>query len=236
MHNAIFLCIPLLFMAGSLKSLTTETDAYTFEIDGSTNLSDAGLFHYYADSLIITNASIKSILIELLNKDEKLVKCNNEPFMNTSINLKFKNKLMNDSLDRKDKNYSLYRKTILDQLSKSYGFKIVNELKAQEVWELCLTDSVLLAKSESVPDSIYSNRINIYAGEVRSTNVSMWQLSKTLSQVCNKHIVNKTGTKKKYALKLQTNDFDALQKQISTEYGLSLKQATKELEFTTIEF
>jgi membrane protease YdiL (CAAX protease family) len=234
MHNAIIFCIPLLFMAGSFKDLTTETDAYTLEIDGSTNLIDAGLFYYYADSLVITNASLKSILTELLNKDEKLVKCNNEPFMNASINLKIKNKQQDDTLHRKDINYQLHRKNILDQLSKSYGFKMVNELKAQEVWELCLVDSGLLAKC--VSDSIHGTRMAIIAGEVQSTNISLWQLSKTLSQVSNKHIVNKTGTKKKYAIKLQTNDFEALQEQLVTEYGLALKPTTKELEFTTIEF
>ena len=234
MHNAIFICIPLLFMAGSLKNLTAETKEYTLEIDGSTSQSDAGLIHYYADSVIITNVSIKSILTELLNKDEMLIKCNNESFMNTSINLKFMNKLMIDSINRKDINYSLYRKNILDQLSKLYGFKIVNELKVQEVWELCLTDSVLLAKSES--DSINSNRINVNAREVSSSNTSLWHLSKGLSQACNKYIVNKTGTKKKYALKLQTSDFEGLQKQLSAEYGLALQQTTKELEITTIEF
>jgi hypothetical protein len=234
MHNAIIFCIPLLFMAGSLKNLTAETDAYTFEIDGSTSLSGPGLFHYYADSVIIKNASIKSILIEILNKDEMLIKLNNDPFMNTSINLKIKNKQLSDTLHRKDINYQLHRKNILDQLSKSYGFKIVNEFKNQDVWELCLVDSALLAKS--VTDSIKSNRIDGLAGEITSTNTSMWHLSKSLSQSCNKYIVDKTGTKKKYALKLRTNDFDALQEQLVTEYGLTLKKSEKEIEYTTIEF
>jgi membrane protease YdiL (CAAX protease family) len=235
MHNAIIFCIPLLFMAGSLKNLTAETDAYTFEINGSTNLSDAGLFQYYADSVIISNSSIKSILIELFDKDELFIfKGSNEPFMNASINLKIKNKQLSDTLHRKDINYQMHRKNILNELSKSYGFKIVNEYKNQDVWELCLVDSGLLAKF--VTDSIKSNRIDAFAGEISSSNTSLWQLSKALSKACNKHIVNKTGTKKKYALKLQTNDFEALQKQLSTEYGLSLKQATKEIDFTTIEF
>lgn len=233
MHNAIFACIPLLFM-GSASQICIDSKDYSMEIVKSETMPVRSFIRYYADSVIMNQASIKSILTEVLNKDESLIKYNNEPFMNTLINLKIKNKHLNDTLHRKDINYQLHRKNILDQLSKSYGFKIVNEFKNQDVWELCLIDSALLEKY--VTDSIKSNRIDAFAGEITSTNTGMWHLSKALSQACNKHIVNKTGTKKKYVLKLQTNDFEALQKQLSAEYGLTLKQATKEVEFTTIEF
>lgn len=234
MHNAIFLCIPLLFMAGSFKKLTAETNDYTLEIDRSTSQSEAGLLYYYADSVIVTNTRIRLILTELLNKEEMLIKCNNESFMNTSVNLKFVNKLKSDTLNRKDINYQLHRRNILDQLSKLYGFKIVNELKVQEVCELCCIDSVLLAKN--VADSIHSNRINIITEGVKSSNTSMWHLAKALTQTCNKFVVNKTGTKLKYAVNLKTTDFEALQKQLNAEYGLALTKSEKELEFTTIEF
>jgi len=234
MHNTIFLCIPLLFM-GSASQISIDTKAYSMEIVKSETMPVRSFITYYPDSVIMNQVSIKSILIELFDKDELFIfKGSNEPFMNASINLKIKNKQLSDTLHRKDINYQMHRKNILNELSKSYGFKIVNEYKNQDVWELCLVDSGLLAKF--VTDSIKSNRIDAFAGEISSSNTSLWQLSKALSKACNKHIVNKTGTKKKYALKLQTNDFEALQKQLSTEYGLSLKQATKEIDFTTIEF
>ncbi len=235
MHNTIFLCIPLLFL-GSASQISIDTKAYSMEIDKSETMPVRSFITYYRDSVIINQVSIKSILTEVLNKDEPLFKNSNEAFMNTLINLKYKKKVTGNSQTLKDIDYPSVRKNILDELSKSYGFKIVNELKIQEVWELCLTDSVLLAKNESASDSIYSNRINIYAGEVSSKNTSMWHLAKGLTEACKKYIVNKTGTKKKYGLKLQTNDFEALQIQLSSEYGLTLKPTTKELEFTTIEF
>jgi len=233
MHNAIFLCIPLLFM-GSASQISIDTKAYSMEIVKSETMPVRSFITYYPDSVIMNQASIKSILTEVLNKDEPLFKNSNEAFMNTLINLKYKKKETGNSPTSKDIDYPSVRKNILAELSKSYGFKIISENKMQDVWELCLVDSALLAKY--VTDSIKSNRIDAFAGEVSSTNTSMWHLAKALSKACSKIIVNKTGMKQKYALKLQTTDFEALQKQLTTEYGLSLKQATKELEFTTIEF
>ena len=106
-------------------------------------------------------------------------------------------------------------------------------MKAQEIWELSCIDSALLAKNVS-SDSIY--RIKISTGEINTSNTSMWHLAKTLSQACHKIIVNKTGTKQIYDIKLQTNDFESLQKQLSAEYGLTLKKSENEIEYTTIEF
>jgi membrane protease YdiL (CAAX protease family) len=234
MHNAIFLCIPLLFISGSMDNIKVETKAYSMEMGKSNSVPNTSFFRYFNDSVIFNHVSIKTILAEVLNKDEMLIKSNNESFMNIFIDLKFKRKHLEETAAGKDIDYQFLRKSILDELSKTCGFKIKSELITQEVWELSIVDSTLLAKC--VTDSIKSNRIDGLAGEVSSTNTSMWHLSKALSRACNKRIVNKTGTKRKYALKLQTNNFEALQKQLTTEYGLSLTKAEQETEYINIEF
>ncbi len=233
LHNVIFVCIPLLYMS-SASNVSIDTKECTMEVVRSSNMPVISYISFYHDSVIINEASVRYILAEVLNKDEMLIKSNNELFMNNKINLKYKNKLLNHSPNPREIDYPLLRKNLLNELSKSFGFRVKNEILTQETWELCLVDSGLLAKS--VSDSIKSNRIDAFAGEISSSNTSLWHLSKALSKACNKYIMDKTGTKKKYALKLKTNDFDALQKQLNNEYGLTLKPTTKELEFTTIEF
>ena len=233
LHNAIFLCIPLLFMSESQNKIKAETKTYSMEIGKSDKLPNASVIHYFNDSVIINHTSIKTILAEVLNKDEMLIKSNNESYMNLFIDLKFKRKQTEKTLDSKKIDYQFLRINIRDQLSKTCGFKIKNEMKAQEIWELCCIDSALLAKFVS-SDSIY--RIKISTGEINTSNTSMWHLAKYLSQVCHKIIVNKTGTKQIYDIKLQTNDFESLQKQLSAEYGLTLKKSENEIEYTTIEF
>jgi membrane protease YdiL (CAAX protease family) len=233
LHNVIFAFIPLLYQS-SASNICIDTKECTMEIVKSNNLPVISYISFYHDSVIINEASVKYILAEVLNKDYMLIKSNDELFMNTKINLKYKNKHINHSQNQKDIDYPLLRKNLLNELTKAFGFRIKNELIKQEDWDLCMVDSTLLAKY--VSDSIKSNRIDVLAGEISSSNTSMWHLSKALSQACNKRIVDKTGTKKKYAIELQTDDFEALQKQLRAEYGLSLKKSEKEIEYTTIEF
>jgi len=233
-HNAIFFCIPILFMSGSLKDLAVETDSYKFSIEEPSTPSDPSVMRYFNDSIVITNSSIKSILAEMLVKEDIQIKCSNALFMNASVNLKFVSKLKSDSLASKNEKYYILRKGILNQLSKSYGFKAVHELKNQEIWELHLIDADLLDKSQS--DSIFNNRIKVTPGEISWASTSMWHMTKTLTGAYDKFFVNKTGTKKKYAIKLQTKDFNVLKEQLSKEYGLKLIKSEKQIEFTTIEF
>jgi membrane protease YdiL (CAAX protease family) len=234
LHNSIFLCIPLLFMGESMNTIEAETKTYTMEIGKSNTLPNASSINYYKDSVIINHTSLKSILSEVLNKDQLLIKSNNEPYMSLFINLKFKKKQFEKTTNNQKADYHFLQNSIRDQLSKSCGFRIINETKIQDIWELCCIDSSLLAKN--VSDSINYNRIDFRAGELRTSNTSMYHLAKALSEECHKIIVNKTGTKQKYGMKLQTNDFEALQKQLIAEYGLSLKKSEKEIEYTTIEF
>jgi len=89
MHNAIFLCIPLIFMASSNKNLTNETDTYSLKIEESIPRPLQSISYFRIDSVVFKNVTLKSILAELLSKDEMLLKSNDEPFINKMIILKY---------------------------------------------------------------------------------------------------------------------------------------------------
>lgn len=233
-HNAIFLCIPLLLIAGSSKYLSVETPDYSLKIRESSKQPKESTSTFYADGVTFKNTRLKSIMIEILGKKEMLLKTNNDSLLNKLINLEFRNKLKNNPQNRR---YSLNqneREDVLNQLSKLYDFKVKNEFKPQEIWELHVEDSTVLIKSRA--DTTLTYNLNVSDEKVTITNSSLWGLTKGLTQACKRFIFDQTFTKKRYTITLQVKDFEILQNELNTKYGLSLKKAEKKLEFTTIEF
>jgi hypothetical protein len=234
LHNAIFACIPLLLMAGSPKKVTIVTEDYTLKIEESFSHSKESKEDFHFDGVEIKNTSLKKVLIDHIGKKELLLNTNNDSLLNRMINLTFRSKLKNNPHDRR---YSLNgneREEVLSQLALFCNFKEKKEHKLHEVWELHVVDSVLLARNRA--DSIVPYKVNVTPENVSTTNSSTWILVKGLSQASKRIMTDQTFTKRRYNFYLQVQDFDTLQNQLKTKYGLGLKKVENNLEFSTIEF
>lgn len=234
LHNAIFLCIPLLLMANAPKKLTIETDDYTLKIEESIKHPKESKEDFHFDGVEIKNTSMKKVLIDIIGKKELLLNTNNDSLLNQMINLTFRSKLKNNPRDRRYSLNGFEREEVLRYLSRVYNFKETKEFKSHEVWELHVVDSTLLAKNRV--DSKYLYTVNVTSENVSTTNASTWDLVKGLSQSCKRIMTDQTFTKKRYNFYLQVQDFDTVQNQLKTKYGLGLKKVENNLEFTNIEF
>ena len=234
LHNAIFVCIPLLFMADVPKRLTIETDDYTLKIEESIRHPKESTGDYHFDGVEIRNTSLKKVLIDLIGKKELLLNTNNDSLLNQMINLTFRSKLKNNPPDRRYSLNQLEREDVISQLSGFCNFKEKKEHKPHEVWELHVEDSTLLARNRA--DSIIPYKVNVTPENVSATNSSTWILIKGLSQSSKRIMTDQTFTKKRYTFNVKVTDFDTIQNQLRTKYGLCLKKVENNLEFTTIEF
>jgi len=234
LHNVIFLCIPLLLMASAPKRLIIETGDYTLKIEESIRHPKGSTVDFHFDGVEIKNTSLKKVLINIIGKKELLLTTNNDSLLNRMINLTFRSKLKNNPKDRRYSLNGFEREEVLSHLSRFCNFKEKNEHKLHEVWELHVVDSTLLARNRA--DSIVPYNVNVTPENVSATNSSTWILIKGLSQSSKRIMTDQTFTKKRYTFNVKVTDFDTIQNQLKTKYGLALKKFENNLEFTTIEF
>lgn len=161
-----------------------------------------------------------------MNTNKILLKTNDKEILEKTLHLNFKNK---------SKDSSRTKSIALNQLAKSYDFKIIKSNKATEVWDLEVVNPTLLLKYKS-NNNAYGKMITINPEEIIIKKSKISALVHALIPESNKMILDKTGSKDNYNISLKTKDFESIKKQLKEKYGLSLVKQKINLEHIMIEF
>lgn len=226
LHNAFFIGIPLFFMLNDTEKLNAETSSFSIKIEETNDISIPSTLKNYPDSLVYKNVSLKTTLTYLLNTNEILLNTNDTVMLDKTLHLNFKNK---------SKDSSQTKSIALNQLAKSYDFKIKKSTIPTEVWNLEVTNQALLSKYKS-NNNAYGNIITVNPKEIIIEKSKISALVYTLIPKSNKMILDKTGSEDNYNLTLKINDFESIKKQLKEKYGLSLVKQKINLEHFTVEF
>lgn len=226
LHNAFFIGIPLFFMLNDTEKLNVETSLYSIKIEETNDIAVPSTQKNYSDSIVYKNVSLKTTLTYLLNTNDILLKTNDKEMLEQTLHLNFKNK---------SKDSSRTKSIALNQLAKSYNFKIKKSTKATEVWNLEVVNPALLLKNKSNKNA-YGNMITISPEEIIIKKSKIKALIHALIPKSNKMILDKTGSKDNYNITLKTKDFISIKKQLKEKYGLSLVKQKINLEHIMIEF
>ncbi|RBN51697.1 CPBP family intramembrane glutamic endopeptidase [Flavobacterium psychrolimnae] len=226
LHNAFFIGIPLFFMLNDTEKLNDETSLYSIKIEETNDISIPSYQKNYPDSLVYKNVSLKTTLTYLLNTNEILLNTNDTVMLDKTLHLNFKNK---------SKDSSKTKSIALNQLAKSYDFKIKKSTTPTEVWNLEVTNQALLSKYKS-NNNAYGNIITVNPKEIIIEKSKISALVYALIPKSNKMILDKTGSEDNYNLTLKINDFESIKKQLKEKYGLSLVKQKINLEHFTVEF
>ena len=226
LHNAFFIGIPLFFMFNDTEKLNVETSLYSIKIEETNDISIPSTQKNYSDSIVYNNVSLKTTLTYLLNTNEILLKTNDKEMLDKTLHLNFKNK---------SKDSSRTKSIALNQLAKSYDFKIIKNTIPTEVWNLEVVNRALLLKYKS-NNNAYGNMITINPKEIIIKKSKINALIHALIPKSNKMILDKTGSKDNYNITLKTKDFISIKKQLKEKYGLSLVKQKINLEHIMIEF
>lgn len=226
LHNAFFIGIPLFFMLNDTEKLNAETSLYSIKIEETNDISIPSTLKNYPDSLVYKNVSLKTTLTYLLNTNEILLNTNDTVMLDKTLHLNFKNK---------SKDSSKTKSIALNQLAKSYDFKIKKSTILTEVWNLEVVNPALLLKYRS-NNNAFGNMITINSEEIIIEKAKISALVNALIPKSNKMILDKTGSDDNYNLTLKTKDFESIKKELKEKYGLSLVKQKINLEHFTVEF
>ena len=226
LHNAFFIGIPLFFMLNDTEKLNTETSLYSIKIEETNDISIPSYQKNYPDSIAYKNVSLKTTLTYLLNTNEILLKTNDKEMLDKTLHLNFKNK---------SKDSSKTKSIALNQLAKSYDFKIKKNTIPTEVWNLEVVNPAVLSKYKS-NNKTSGNMITVNPKEIIIEKSKISALVYALIPKCNKLILDNTGSVDNYNLTVKINDFESIKKQLKEKYGLSLVKQKIDLEHFTVEF
>jgi membrane protease YdiL (CAAX protease family) len=226
LHNAFFIGIPLFFMLNDTEKLNAETSSFAIKIEETNDISIPSTLKNYPDSLVYKNVSLKTTLTYLLNTNEILLNTNDTVMLDKTLHLNFKNK---------SKDSSTTKSIALNQLAKSYDFKIKKSTIPTAVWNLEVVNPALLLKYKS-NNNTFGNMITINSEEIIIEKAKISALVNALIPKSNKMILDKTGSDDNYNLTLKTKDFESIKKELKEKYGLSLVKQKINLEHFTVEF
>ncbi|MFV8370636.1 DUF3738 domain-containing protein [Flavobacterium sp. LB2R40] len=226
LHNAFFIGIPLIFMLSTPEKINIKNSIYTIDIEETNNLYGSSSQQNYPDSMAYKSVSLKTTLSYLLDINEIALKTNKKEVLNKTINLNFKNK---------SKDSSLTKKIVLNQLAKSYNFKIHKRSILTEVWNLRVVNPEILAKYKTTND-YPENIIRTSTEKIVIKKSKIKTLVNALIKETNKIILDKTDLKTNYNFTLQIKNFENLKNQLKNEYGLSLIKQKIYVEYIMILF
>ena len=226
LHNAVFVGLGLLAMSQSVVKVNSKTKEYVVAIRETFDKHDDSSLKNYPDSLAYENASLKATIAYLLKTNESLLNTNDPEKLDSRLNFIFKNKT---------KDSTKTKRMALEQLMKGYSFSVSKKVIPTDVWDLEITNPTLLAK--------YKSKANPKANEVTTTkekltlkNSGIRELSFALNQDGKHLIIDKSNETSIYNFTLSLGDFETIQKQLESKYGITLTKCTMNYEHSKILF
>lgn len=226
LHNAVFVGIGILSMSQHSEIINTETRFYSIKIEETNDFHDSSTLKNYPDSIAYKNVNLKTTLSNLLLINEILIDTNNEKQLNKTINFNFKNK-SKDSSTTKD--------IALNQLAKSYNFKIKKNKVSTTVWDLRISNPDLFLKCKSKNNSS-ANLLTIKPTQIIIEHATLSSLVYALTNQKKEIVYDKTDSKGVYSFNLESKNFESIKAQLTEKYGLSLVKRKTNIEHILILF
>ena len=229
LHNAIFLLIPLIFMSGAIEKENLKTNEFTLIVEesGLRASSNELTQNLNADSININNLELNKIIAFLTDKDEQFIKFDNNKKAGLKLNIYYKSKIGNNSLNKM---------TILNNLRELYLFKIQTKFETIVAYKLIVIDSLKLNKYKSIIKNFKNSSITSGQDFIITENTGLDELCEFLSSEYGKHIFYSAKDKSKYNFKIPAKDISDVIKYLDSNLGLSLSKTEKKVEYTIVIF
>jgi len=223
-HNMIAL-LPFLFLGNTTEVLKYDTNDYSIIIEEVFHSDKKQVTKFFSDSIYFQNHKLKNIIAYTTKKDSWLIDGNNREKMNKRLNVRYKNKLDSNLVDRH---------VIEKELTDLYKFKIDKENRLVNVWTLFIEDSLKLIQYKT--DSIKGRYI---ASSKDTAIIHRTQLTGITSAIQNskkKKVFLKDNIVGRFNIRLKTTDTTDLQMQLDSIYGLKLVDSIASIEYLKIDF
>jgi membrane protease YdiL (CAAX protease family) len=178
------------------------------------------------DKINFENYSLNDVIAELLDKNIDLIETNNNDSFAKKINIKF---------EQVNQSKTVNNNKLLFLLSETYHFKITTSFKFQDVYEINMFDSVLFNKNKQ-KFSTHLNSISNGGNVLKLKNVNLNDLAKSISNTFKCIVVNNTDSFSTFNFELPLDNFNKINYILKSEYGISITQKYKSVEFVKIEF
>jgi membrane protease YdiL (CAAX protease family) len=226
LHNAVFVGIGILSMSHHSEIINTETRFYSIKIEETNDFHGSSTLKNYPDSIAYKNVNLKTTLSNLLLINEILIGTNDEKQLNKTINFNFKNK---------SKDSSLTKDIALNQLAKSYNFKIKKNKVSTKVWDLKISNPDLFLKCKSKNNSS-ANLLTIKPTQIVIEHATLSSLVYALTNQKKEIVYDKTDSEGVYSFNLESKNFESIRNQLKEKYGLLLVKRKTNIEHFLIIF
>lgn len=175
------------------------------------------------DTIYYQNYSLESLISNLTDTPLNLIKTNHKGYMQTKVNVSYKNYTKNNQND-----------TLLAYLAKGFGFTITDTILKKDINQIKIQDYAKLKKHQSDSTAM---RIRSGEKELKLYKVGLNNMAAMLSSITKELTLPDTGTiSGDYDFILPKNK-TALKEQLKNEYGLELIEKENErIDFLYIEF
>jgi membrane protease YdiL (CAAX protease family) len=226
LHNAVFVGIGILSMSHHSEIINKETRFYSIKIEETNDFHGSSTLKNYPDSIAYKNVNLKTTLSNLLLINEILIGTNDEKQLNKTINFNFKNK---------SKDSSLTKDIALNQLAKSYNFKIKKNKVSTKVWDLKISNPDLFLKCKSKNNSS-ANLLTIKPTQIVIEHATLSSLVYALTNQKKEIVYDKTDSEGVYSFNLESKNFESIRNQLKEKYGLLLVKRKTNIEHFLIIF
>jgi hypothetical protein len=225
LHNLIFLGTSLLYLSQPVQSFYVENQNYKLKIEESGfNNSNSKMNSFSGDTIIYENVKFKTMMAQLLETEEVLIDIQPETIRLENISFNF-------IALTADQDAKLI---ILNEIQTEFDFKLLKNMETQESWALKIADKNKLYQHLS--DSLDTNSIITKVNNIKLEKVKLLHLAKTLNSNFDEYIVSDLNLGDQFKFNLQKKDFETLEQELNTKYGLQLEKTSREVEKITIQF
>jgi len=225
LHNFIFIGFALISLNSTLKKVSVSNEKFNLQIE---EVNDGGLntksSTFISDSVYFDNFKLKTLIAQLVEKNEKYIEFSSRKLEKQRIKLTFKKHL--DSIDSK--------KVIFNELQKAYAFSMTKNTILDEVYNIEIKDSISLINHKQNIEN--NSKFYVSKKELKLENINLSQLTTILNSNYKQSFFFEGYSSDKYSFQFEKPKFVNLENVLYHKYGLVLETNERELEYLKIDF
>ena len=225
LHNLILLSLGLIFINGTIDKANIENKKFNLKIEevnnGSLNSKSSS---FSSDSVYFKNFNLKTLISQLLEKEEKFIEFNSQKIEKQCVNLTFKKHL--EDIDS--------REVVFKELQKAYEFNMTKSTRVNDVFYIQIKDSTKLKKHQQNTgggsETVVNNK------KFKLNNINLNQLTRVLNSSYDQTFFFEGNSDNRYTLEFEKPNFTSLENILYNQYGLTIETSKKEFEYIRIDF
>ncbi len=211
--------VDTIYLSTENVSIQIEESDFSFFSSKHAQFSD--------DSLSFKDYGLNEIILMLLDVREELVKFEEVPYSQNLI-LDCKAKALKDSVN--------LNKELLDQLQAHYHFRISQQTSLEKGLEIFIADTAIFTQNTKLKSTeTYNTHISSSFGSMEMTNVSLRDLSETLSRNMNQPVSFLGSSKRRIDISYDTGNAEEIKKVLFDKLGLKFKDIKQEQSYYLVE-